>query len=207
MGEAKLTCKDLIKEYEERSAGTNSVPIKREKSAKKVFITNEKTVDLTEPEPSDEKNETVAERNKSIATSNVVIEDGVEYIIEKIIDKRKRKRKVQYLVKWEGYDEKDNTWEPASSLPKELKQEFEGSRNGNKNDEKLVKSGMKQQTKVTTDLNKNEVADTKKSEDDIVARRSMRGNKKEEKKEDTLPMRKPGPKRKASLKEKSKKAI
>merc|ERR1711899_504536 len=49
-------------------------------------------------------------------------------------------------------------------------------------------------------------ADTKNCEDDIVARRSMRGNKKEEKMEDTLPMRKPGPKRQASLKEKSKHA-
>merc|ERR1711899_343840 len=49
-------------------------------------------------------------------------------------------------------------------------------------------------------------ADTKNCEDDIVARRSMRGNKKEKKKEDTMPMRKPGPKRKASLKEKSKNA-
>merc|ERR1712012_1299525 len=112
---------------------------------------------MGELESSDEKNETGAERNKSIAPSNVVIEDGIEYILEKIIDKRKRKRKVQYLVKWEGYDEKDNTWEPACSLPKELKQEFEISRNGNKNDEKMVKSGMKQQSKVTTDLNKNEV--------------------------------------------------
>merc|ERR1712012_965534 len=81
-----------------------------------------------------------------------------------------------------------------------------GSRNGNKSDEKMVKSGMKKQSKVTTDLNKNEVAESKNSEDEIVARRSMRGNKKEEKKEDTLPMRKPGPKRKASLKEKSKNA-
>ncbi len=38
------------------------------------------------------------------------------YEVERIIDKRKVKGKVQYLVKWTGYSHSDNTWEPKSNL-------------------------------------------------------------------------------------------
>jgi len=40
-----------------------------------------------------------------------------EYAVEKIIDKRMGKnKKFEYLLKWEGYDEEDNTWETVESL-------------------------------------------------------------------------------------------
>jgi hypothetical protein len=49
------------------------------------------------------------------------------YIVEKVVDKRKaRSGKIQYLIKWQGYDDKDNTWEPAENvLSKNLITEFE----------------------------------------------------------------------------------
>ena len=49
-----------------------------------------------------------------------------EYIIEKILKKRKTvKDKIEYLVKWEGYDEL--TWEPEANFAKalDLIQEFD----------------------------------------------------------------------------------
>jgi len=44
--------------------------------------------------------------------------DGEEYEVEKVLDKRTKKGgKVEYLVKWRGYeDPDDNTWEPADNL-------------------------------------------------------------------------------------------
>ena len=41
-----------------------------------------------------------------------MIDDQEEYVVEWIIDSRRhgRGRKLQYLVKWEGYPDSDNQW-------------------------------------------------------------------------------------------------
>lgn len=36
--------------------------------------------------------------------------------MEKILDSRDKKGKKEYLVKWVGFDEKGNTWEPEANL-------------------------------------------------------------------------------------------
>ena len=36
--------------------------------------------------------------------------------MKKIIGKKIEKKKIFYLVNWEGYNEEDNTWEPAENL-------------------------------------------------------------------------------------------
>merc|ERR1719336_1455330 len=52
-----------------------------------------------------------------------------EYEVETVVSKRDTEEgKVEYLVKWKGYDASDNTWEPVENLEssQELIDEFEG---------------------------------------------------------------------------------
>ena len=52
------------------------------------------------------------------------------FIVEKIVDKRKNKNKIEYLVKWKSYPSSKNTWELKTSLIKDIPndiKEFEKS--------------------------------------------------------------------------------
>lgn len=51
-------------------------------------------------------------------------DDGEFFTLENIVRQRATKRggvlKEEFLCKWAGYDEKENTWEPASNLPADM---------------------------------------------------------------------------------------
>jgi hypothetical protein len=46
------------------------------------------------------------------------IESITKFKIEKLVKTRKYKNKIQYLVKWLNYSDKDNTWENEENIPK-----------------------------------------------------------------------------------------
>uniref|UniRef100_U5EY97 Heterochromatin protein 1 n=1 Tax=Corethrella appendiculata TaxID=1370023 RepID=U5EY97_9DIPT len=68
---------------------------------------------------------------------NVSSESGSEeeeYVVEKIVDRRVKNGKIEYYLKWKGYDNSSNTWEPKDHLDcPDLIKEFENNR------EKLAK--------------------------------------------------------------------
>ena len=52
-----------------------------------------------------------------VATPPPIEVDGVlEFLVQAILDSRIRRRKLEYLVGWVGYDASDRTWEPACAL-------------------------------------------------------------------------------------------
>ena len=62
-----------------------------------------------------------------------MIEGAEEWEVEEVLAKRKRYGKIQYLVKWLGYPNSENTWEPIENLSNaDTKvQEFEKKIGGN----------------------------------------------------------------------------
>lgn len=59
----------------------------------------------------------VGASRKSPPTPPPILVDGIEeYEVEKILDVKKLRGKTHYLVKWKGFHDHDNTWEPKENL-------------------------------------------------------------------------------------------
>jgi hypothetical protein len=43
-------------------------------------------------------------------------DEHIEYVVDRILDKRYRRGALEYLFKWKGYGVSENSWEPVANL-------------------------------------------------------------------------------------------
>ncbi|XP_054155053.1 chromobox protein homolog 1-like [Oppia nitens] len=68
-------------------------------------------------------------RETTTTAAAVVDEEEQEFAVEKVVEKRNVKGKIQYLIKWQGYGDEENTWEPVENLDcDDLIEKFEEDR-------------------------------------------------------------------------------
>ena len=66
--------------------------------------------------------------SQALKSNKVVVDGEVRYIVESILDERMSNGKRELHIKWQGYDHKYNTWEPAGHIPDELVDEFRATK-------------------------------------------------------------------------------
>ncbi|NP_001080863.1 chromobox 5 S homeolog isoform X1 [Xenopus laevis] len=112
----------------------------------------------TGPRPNRES--TVGKKSKRASDASSSEEE--EYVVEKVLDRRVVKGQVEYLLKWKGFSEEHNTWEPEKNLDcPELISEFM----------KKYKKAKEAEPKAKTESTKR-----KAGSDDIKAKRRRESN-------------------------------
>lgn len=105
--------------------------------------------DVSKDAPKKTKAKNKSKKKKSEKSDSKKDAEEEEYEVDKIIDSKRIKGKVHYLIRWKGYSADNDTWEPHNTLScPDLIQKFNDEKENSKNSRDGKKrKGSKKETK------------------------------------------------------------